>query len=129
MKKPRKRPRVIKIYSDLYGYTVVFIIGKVPSQDELGEVAKKYDLWDGQGNPLTPPPGRGATYTRGNRCLVWIPTISLKGSSMAILMHELIHVISQLSFHTGQPMNKDTDEMHAYFAGWMVDRLLKEYFK
>lgn len=129
LKKPSKRPRIIKLYNDMYGFTVVFIVGKTPSQQEVGEVAKKYGLWDGQGNPPTAPAGRGATYQHGNRCLVWTPTPKLKGSSIAVLMHEMVHVISQLAAHTGQPMNKDTDEMHAYFAGWVVDSLLKKYFK
>jgi hypothetical protein len=129
LKKHSKRPRIVKLFSDVYGYTIVFIIGARPTKKELAVVAKRHDLMDSRGQPPDVPNGLGATWNRGHASLVWIPAIKTTGCAIAILMHEMIHVTTHLAIVTGQPINHDTDEMHAYFAGWTVRKLLKKYFK
>jgi len=76
---------------------------------------------------------RGATAQlsgkRGTHLLVWIPQITNKAGSIALLVHELLHVTNHVFFNIGitEGIPDIVDEIHAYFLEYLTEEALKFY--
>lgn len=122
------KPLVFQIRDPLYDFKVVFVIGDRVGDNFLARVCKRYGLWNGEGKSPTCGPGYACCNNFEGGCLVWLP----KTTNPAFLQHythELVHVLANLSHRIGCYLDKNTDECHAYYAGWLTAMMLRRIRK
>lgn len=119
------KPLVFKLHNDIYPFTVVYIVGERPTDLFAGRVAKRYGLWNGKGNTPGVGDGLGATIHFQCGCLVWLSKSGFQPDPMEHFVHEMVHVLSNLQKLTGCFLDRNTDEFHAYYAGWLTKEFVK----
>lgn len=124
----KKTQSIIKIYSDLYHFTVVFVIGPKPSDAFMQKIARRHLLWSGNGEPVYIPKGaRASTSSFGTGCLVWLRHGNMNtAGALGLFSHELVHVLTNFADCYGQGIKFQADEMHAYYAQWLSDQFVRK---
>lgn len=122
----RKKPIIFALKCELYPHTVVFYIGARPADPVVGRLCKRHKLWNGTGRAPNAGDGAAGTITFGSGCLVWLDDHTAKKAHnwLGNLAHEMCHILSNASHTMGCFMDKDTDEFHAYYAGWITRQVI-----
>ncbi len=121
---------IFRLQSELYPHEVLFWVGPRPDSDALGYLCKRRGLWNGEGKPPDVGDGAAATLHFKHGCFVWLDSAMIKDGPkfMGTFVHELMHVMSHASDYLGIRFNGDTDEFHAYYAGWITKEAMKCIF-
>ena len=115
--------KVFSIKPSLFPLVFTFCVGPRPTDEETEKYCRM-ELWNGTGTDPKVGEAAAATIQFGSGCFVWLPKKN-HPKHHEYFAHELIHIITHSAKLLGQPVNHETDEMHAYLAGWIA----KEFYK
>ena len=117
------RHKVFTIRPVIYPLIFTFCVGPRPTLAEASRYCRMA-LWNGGGSCPVVGDGAAATINFSSGSFIWLPSGS-RHKLHEYFAHELVHVLTNSAKLLCQPMNHETDEMHAYLAGWIA----KEFYK
>lgn len=115
----------------VYPFDVVVAIG-VTSKETLNYVQKRlpYDLTEEEKKHFQDFDGMGKTLQliKGQNIL-WLRDFKNDSSSIAILSHELFHVVYQTMWRVGIKLSDPSEEAFTYLIEYLTKNILKKLIK
>lgn len=119
----KHKPLILKLDSETYPFRMVIYIGDKPTDETIRKHMLGW-IWNGTLNehgegPLIGENSGAWTGQCKNGCALWLPHYT-DPEFLQFFAHEMVHVVSALSNKISQFQTYLSDELHAYFAGWVA---------